>query len=207
MSAPANAEVAAAVGRFFHAGIGPSHTRLTSAFAQGGYSDDDPYDGALPNKERRVQVVVTAAARRPHRARELVEALLMVLRVGGAFDMQREGYDRDAVRTLQRALHRSGWQLDEDGYLSPLGVADVTTGGRPALDETLERLRRASDDPALLLGTTKDMLESVAKFVLDELEVPYGPKTSIDELWFHARDRLGNCHSAIGRFPLWIQCR
>lgn len=191
MSAPANTEVAAALGRFFHGGIGPSHTALTSAFTQGGYGDDDPYDGSLPNKERRVQVVVAAAARRPRRARELVEALLTVLRVGGAFDAEREAHDRDAVRTLQRALHRLGWQLDEDGYLSPLGVADLTTGGRPALDETLERLRRASEDSALLLGTAKDMLESVVKFVLDELSVPYGPNTSFDELWFHARDRLG----------------
>lgn len=36
MSAPANAEIAAALGRFFHGGTGPSHTALTAAFAQGG---------------------------------------------------------------------------------------------------------------------------------------------------------------------------
>lgn len=27
--------------------------------------------------------------------------------------------------------------------------------------------------------------------MLDELLIPYGQKTSFDELWFHARDRLG----------------
>lgn len=191
MSAPANAEVAAALGRFFHTGIGPSHAALTAAFAQGGYSDVDPYDGTMPNKERRVQTVVIAAARRPQRARELVEALLTQLRVDGAFDTEREAHDRDRVRTLQRALHQVGWQLNDDGYLHVLGVADIDTGGRPALEETLERLGRAADDPALLLGTAKDLLESVAKFVLDELAIPYSSKTSFDELWFHARDRLG----------------
>jgi hypothetical protein len=56
----------------------------------------------LPNKERRVQVVVAAAARRPVRARELVEAILTQLRVAGMFDAERTSYDRDAVRALQR---------------------------------------------------------------------------------------------------------
>ena len=169
MPAPVNVEVGAALGRFFHGGAGPSHTALTSAFAQAGYSDADPYDGTLPNKERRVQAVVAVAARRQTRARELVDAILTQLRVFGAFDAERVGYDRDAIRTAQRALRRIGWQLDDDGYLSPLGIADMATGGRDALDEQLNRLRRATDDPALLLGTAKDLLEAVAKFVLEEL--------------------------------------
>ena len=63
--------------------------------------------------------------------------------------------------------------------------------GRPAIEDQLERLRRASDDPALLLGTAKEMLESTAKYVLEVFSVPYRPRTSFDELWHHARDRLG----------------
>jgi len=53
---------------------------------------------SLPNKERRVQAVVAAAARRPVRARELVEAILTQLRVADIFDAERAGYDQDAVR-------------------------------------------------------------------------------------------------------------
>jgi hypothetical protein len=191
VSAPVNAEIGAALGRFFHGGSGPSHTALSSAFAQAGYGEDDPYDGSLPNKERRVQVVVAAATRRPIRARELVEAILTQLRVAGMFDAERTSYDQDAVRAVQRGLHRIGWQLDNAGYLSPLGVADVATGGRGALDEQLDRLRRASDDPALSIGTAKDLLEAVAKFVLEELSAPYNPKADFAELWYLARSRLG----------------
>jgi len=95
------------------------------------------------------------------------------------------------VRALQRGLHRIGWQLDAGGYLSPLGVADMTTGGRDALDEQLDRMRRASDDPALLIGTAKDLLEAVAKFVLEELGALYNPKADFAELWYLARSRLG----------------
>ena len=191
MSAPVNAEIGAALGRFFHGGSGPSHTSLSSAFAQAGYGEDDPYDGSFPNKERRVQVVVAAAARRPVRARELVEAILTQLRVAGMFDSEFTSYQPDAVRALQRGLHRIGWQLDAGGYLSPLGVADMTTGGRDALDEQLDRMRRASDDPALLIGTAKDLLEAVAKFVLEELGALYNPKADFAELWYLARSRLG----------------
>jgi hypothetical protein len=94
------------------------------------------------------------------------------------FDTERTSYDRDTIRALQRGLHRIGWQLDDAGYLSPLGVADVATGGRGALDEQLDRLHRASDDPALLIGTAKDLLEAVAKFVLEELSAPYNPNAA-----------------------------
>lgn len=63
--------------------------------------------------------------------------------------------------------------------------------GRDALDEQLDRLRRGADDPALLIGTAKDLLEATAKFALEELDVPYNPKADFAEMWFHARDRLG----------------
>lgn len=191
MAIPINAEVGGALGRFFHGGKGPSHTALTSAFVQAGYGDSDPYDGDTPNKERRVQIVTAAATRRPARARELLEAVLTQLRLHGAFDDTRQGHDRDDIRTLQRSLRRLGWQLTDDGYLTALGTADLTTGGRAALDEQLGRLRRSTDDPALMIGTAKDLLEAVAKFVLEEMSIPYRQNADFAELWYHARDRLG----------------
>ena len=59
------------------------------------------------------------------------------------------------------------------------------------MDEQLDRLRRASDDPGQLLGSAKDSLEAVAKFVLEELDVPAPNNASFDHLWHLARDRLG----------------
>ena len=35
------------------------------------------------------------------------------------------------------------------------------------------------------------MLESTAKYVLDVFTVPYSPSSDFEQLWFHARDRLG----------------
>jgi hypothetical protein len=103
----------------------------------------------------------------------LVDALLVQLRVHGSFDADRNGiYARDRVRTAQRAFRPTGWQLSDDGYLGAAGAIDLTTCGREALEEQVGRLRRATDDPGQLLGSAKDLLESVAKFVLEEFGVP-----------------------------------
>jgi len=75
--------------------------------------------------------------------------------------------------------------------LSPTGVIDLDTGGREALDEQLDRLRRATDDPGQSLGSAKDLLEAVAKFVLEELDATPPGRPDFDHLWYLARDRLG----------------
>jgi Abortive infection C-terminus len=190
--APVDEEIAAALSGFFFGGHGPSHSKLTSIFVGAGYQSDDPYVPAeqTPNKETRVLSVLRAARRRPDRARQLVGALLVQLRVHGCFDTDRGSYDRDQVRTAQRAFARAGWILSGDGVLSAAGAIDLSTGGRGALDEQVDRLRRATDDPGQLLGSAKDLLEAVAKFVLEEFSVPVPRNDDFDHLWYLARDRL-----------------
>ncbi len=199
---PVSDEVAAALGAFVGGGRGPTHTTLTRAFSRAGYGDIAPYDAAAtdvgrrPNKENRVRDTVEAAVRDPHRARELVESILVEYRQFGFFTARSEasaGHGHEStVHTLRRAFVRCGWELDDEGAIRPAGIASVvSTGGRPAIEDQLERLRRASDDPALLLGTAKEVLESTAKYVLDVFSVPYSNRMHFDELWHHARDRLG----------------
>ncbi|WP_298209976.1 abortive infection family protein [Ferrimicrobium sp.] len=190
---PVSDEIGTALGKFFFGGSGPSHSTLTNVFVASGYGQDDAYDPKtkVPNKETRVRSVVKAAVRRPQHARELVDGLLVQLRAHGCFDVETENYDAEAVRVAQRAFRQSGWLLDDHGSLTIEGPIDLSTGGRTALDEQLERLRRSTDDPGQLLGTAKDLLEAVAKFVLEELEVPLPNTSSFDYLWHLARDRLG----------------
>lgn len=180
--------------QFFFGGAGPSHSKVSNAFTSAGYADADPYSPReqSPNKETRVRTVLTAAQRRPDGARKLVERLLTELRVHGCFDPSRDNiYDRDQVRVVQQAFARIGWTLSQDGTLAYQGVIDLNTGGREALEEQLDRLRRSTEDPGQLLGTAKDLLESVAKFVLEELSYPVPSNASFDHLWHLARDRLG----------------
>jgi hypothetical protein len=185
-------EVAAALAKFYHGGQGPSHTALTASFIHAGYSDADPYNSATgtPNKEQRVLAVTRSAMRRPDNARKLVEHLLVSIRIGGHL-RQPDGELASEVRVLQGALRRACWQLSDEGLLSTLGGIDLTTGGRPALDEQIHRLRRSTDDAGALLGTAKDMVEATAKFVLEELGLKVSKKADFNYLWHLARERLG----------------
>lgn len=197
---PVSDEVGAALGAFVAGGTGPRHAVLSRIFARAGYSDAAPYDSQSSlqqmNKEDRVRETVAAAVREPVRSRELIDGLLAEFRVAGVFKavenaVEERGRHED-ILTLRRAFARIDWELTEDGQLRPAGVGHVSAvGGRPAIEDQLARLRRAADDPALLLGTAKEMLETTAKHVLDVFATPYTATTDFEQLWFHARDRLG----------------
>jgi hypothetical protein len=126
---PVSDEIATSLARFFFNGAGPSHTKIGNIAAGAGYAGDDPYSPTTqsPNKEVRVLTVLRAARRRPDRARELVEALLVQLRVHGCFDPERNTYDGETVGIAQRAFRRAGWILSDDGELST--ATRVARGG------------------------------------------------------------------------------
>ncbi len=190
-SAPVSDEIAGALGLFFHGGVGLSRSALTGVFTRAGFGDVAEYrinDPSSPNKETRVQLAVRAAVKRTGRARELVDGLLAALRVNGVFSST-DPETKKTIDIARSAFRRAGWALSDDGTLSPIGVIDLQTGGRQSLEEQLDRLRRATEDPGQLLGSAKDLLEAVAKFVLQELghEAP----GDFNQLWYLARERLG----------------
>lgn len=190
MSAPLNDEVAGAIGQFFFAGIGPSHSDLTQAFKGSGLLDHDPYNPATqtPNKQKRVIAVCSAGARKSATARNLVELLLNALRLHGSFSSSENGQRVDDLRS---ALTHAGWGLTNDGRLEQLGKIDLETGGRVALDEQLQRLRRNVDDPAAVLGGAKELLEAIAKFVLEEGGFPLDPRVPFPGIIEISFERLG----------------
>ncbi|MBD3781620.1 MAG: abortive infection family protein [Micrococcales bacterium] len=186
---PLTSDVSSALAMFFHSGNGPSHTVISRVLTGTGYGDGYTYDPDArgPNKEARVLRGLQEAQRRPSRARELVEELLSALRTAGLVGQDATGADVDR---LKRALGSAGWYLTDDGQLQPFGNVDLDTGGRPALEEQVERLRRSTTDPALLIGTAKELLESVSKYVLEELGMPVNDKMDYNQLWHLARERL-----------------
>lgn len=185
-------EVIAALAAFFFAGHGPRHVTLTNCFTGCGLADVDPYDPAegTPNKEQRVLTVCRAARRRPGTVGDqLLDQLLVALRTHGTFtDTTRATVDR--VQTLRRALVVQSVTLDDEGRLQRGGSINLATGGRPALEEQLSRLRHNVEDPGALLGGAKELLESICKFVLEEQSMLADRKMGFDELLTLALDRL-----------------
>ncbi|WHU48692.1 abortive infection family protein [Gordonia sp. L191] len=170
----------------------PTHRQLTAVFNRYGFDDVAPYDPSAesnPNKEIRVRRVLEAVRRQPRHARDVVDALLVDLRALDCFTNGSIG--ADVMTRLQTAFKAEGFELTEIGELRTAGPIDLSTGGRAALDEQLARLLKADDDPALALGAAKDLLEAVAKFVLDEIGWPYDSKDDFSKLWHFARERLG----------------
>ena len=186
---PVCQEVGGALAAFVAGGVGPRHAVLSRVFAQTGYAKAAPYNPRdplqQPNKENRIRDIFAAAIDEPHRSRDLVDGLLAEYRLAGFFSQMESSADeaerRRKVDGLRRAFGLIDWELTADGQLHPAGVGAVAAvQGRPAIEDQLSRLRRATDDPALLLGTAKEMLESTAKYVLDVFNVPYCGCTDFD---------------------------
>lgn len=188
---PITGDVAGAVARFWFNGAGPSHANISRVLVENGYSDDyvKPPLGVMgPNKQDRVLAAFALARREPARSRGLVDGLLGLLRNDGLIG---RGDSSEDEQRLRLALGRASWYLTDDGQLRASAGIDLTTGGRAALEEQLDRLRRSTGDPALLLGTAKELLESVAKFVLEEHGYEGLDRMDFGQLWYLARERLG----------------
>jgi len=160
-------EIGAAFAQFFFMGSGPSHSSIGRVFGAAGLNRFDPYDpqSQTPNKQQRVLSVFGAAERGEGDAKALVTAMLDALRLHGAF---RDSSLFEEVRSLKGAINQVGWSLEDDGRLGNIGQISLDTGGRVALEEQMLRLTRNLEDPAALLGGAKELLEAVAKFVLEE---------------------------------------
>lgn len=169
MSEPISNGVIGALANFTQGGKGPEHRKLTQVFESCGCSDSDPFDEMTrtPNKVERITKVGQAALRRPHAGRKFTEGLIDQLRISNVFGSERQSYE-NSIEVLADELKYVGWSLTDDGHLQPLGRFDLETGGRPALEEQINRLRHSKEDPGALLGTAKDTIESACKLVLED---------------------------------------
>ncbi len=96
------------------------------------------------------------------------------------------------------SLRRDGYVLDEDtGHLLPIGPQLPETAlnvlkDPSAIREHLDRIQRAAgDDPALAIGSAKDLIESTAKVVLTERGLPADEKADMPALINQAQRALG----------------
>lgn len=186
MGEPINDAVIGAFAAFFYGGKGPTHSDIGRVFVACGCGDADPFDEITrtPNKQERILKVGKAACRRAGAGRRFTEGMLEQLRLAHVFS-ETANTDCDLlknVETLRSELNAIGWDISEDGRLESQGEIDFETGGRPALNEQIDRLRRNSEDPSALIGTSKDLVEAVCKYVLEEVgRLPQG-KITFDAL-------------------------
>jgi hypothetical protein len=169
MGEPISNGIIGALANFTQGGSGPEHRKLTQVFVSCGCSDADPFDEITrtPNKVERIIAVGRAALRRPDAGRKFTEGLIDQFRISNVFGSERQFYE-NSIKILTDELKHVGWSLTSDGHLQLPDKIDLETGGRPALEEQINRLRRNEEDPGALLGTAKDTIESACKLVLED---------------------------------------
>jgi Abortive infection C-terminus len=190
-------DVSAALARFFTGGPGPTHSELDEIFAATGMTAVDP-KRTDPNatKEVRVRAVLSEAMHADSATgMELVELLLARMRVRGSFDPSSDHFPVDGqavIASAQRAFRNAGWMLDDDGHLAPEILTDLDHHlQRQAIEASIDRIRRSPNDAALLIGTAKELLETISRYVLEEVGQPARDGADFGELLHLARERLG----------------
>jgi Abortive infection C-terminus len=96
------------------------------------------------------------------------------------------------------SLRRDGYVTDpETGHITSAGpqfAAGLLAGLKDAsaIREQLDRIQRAiDDDPALAVGSAKELIESTAKVVLAERGLPVNDRADLPELVRQAQQALG----------------
>jgi hypothetical protein len=151
------ARLARALAEYWYGGDGPSHGELEDAFAVAGVS---PAPGS---KRDRVSEAVRSAS--DDELPTLVGQLIELLRVRDL-----PAADAASVERLRGAMRAFGFTLDDNFEVSfrlEPGVDHLPDS--PALRDHVAKIQRAvrDGDNAQLLGSTKELLESAAKLVLE----------------------------------------
>ena len=155
------ARLARAVADFWTGGAGPTHGDITDVL------DTFKLDGGGDSKRDRVSAAIKLADHQD--LIPLVEELLELLRRDGVFGPSTP-FAAECER-LRESLAPYGMTLLEDGKTETargVSVDASTLPDEPVVREHVRRLQLAlnEDDPALLLGSSKELLESTAKIVL-----------------------------------------
>lgn len=109
-----------------------------------------------------------------------------------------DAFETQFLRRLHRSLHRDGYDVDDQtGQVAAIGpqlsIESLAKLSDPsAIREGFDRIRRAiSDDPALAVGSAKELVESTAKVVLTERGQVVDDKADLPKLARAAQLALG----------------
>ena len=108
------------------------------------------------------------------------------------------GWEPQSLSHFRQSLRRDGHQVDEQTrQITPVGpqlsIESIARLADPStIREGFARIRRAiGDDPALAVGSAKELIESTAKVVLTERGQPFDDKSDLPKLARAAQLSLG----------------
>ena len=112
---------------------------------------------------------------------------------------QRNGYAQTTFKSLKKWIEKDGFHYS-GGKLTPVlkhqGLQEIseaaTTFDAPELHRQIQRLQNAvEEDPALAIGTAKELVETTCKTILDARGIQYSEDDDLTKLVKQARKALG----------------
>lgn len=181
---PLNDEIAIAFSRIVDDSKGtgyrkPSHADLEERILRHNLQKGDPKlngQKAAIGKAKRIDAVLSWALEySPEAGEEFIHSLLSLIRAGGGFRKDSLNFvGIEAIRNLQNSLKSEGIALAIDGTVTPIVLENLTDlEMEKALENYVRRAKRGAPDAALLIGTSKDLLEAVASYVVARLVGKY----------------------------------
>ena len=173
----------------------PSHSDIEFQIKKAGLESSDPNKHGPPvGKAKRVRAVLTwGLDNKPDSAETFAAGLLSSIKACGGFRTPSPNYvGDDAIKSLAEALRNIGISLADDGTLAPLAL-DSLSGENltKALEIYVQRAKKGIQDAALVVGTSKDLMEAVAAHVIQELWGQYPTTANFPTL-------LGQAFTALG---------
>ncbi|OCX77467.1 hypothetical protein A6M27_00290 [Acidithiobacillus thiooxidans] len=151
----------------------PSHSDIKSVIGQSNLSHSDPNNtGNQPiGKAKRIRFVLNwALDNNVENGRIFVDKMLALLRGCGGFREGSPNYvGANVIDDCVQVFKHEGFIFFKDGTFSILNLESLS--GRELVDALCVYVRRAqsgAEDAALLVGTSKDLVEATSKHVLME---------------------------------------
>lgn len=152
----------------------PSHSDIEFQLSRAGliHADPNKKDSPPVGKAKRLRTVLNWAIENDvAKAEKLAAGIISSVKSCGGFrDLSPNFVGADAIVDLSAALRSEGILLGRDGSMSPVALDSLS--GRDltrALRGYVNRAKKGIEDAALLVGTSKDLMEAVAAHVIQEL--------------------------------------
>lgn len=151
----------------------PSHSDIEFQIKRANLDEADPNKAGPPvGKAKRVRKVLSwAMDEEPQKAELFAAGIISAVKSCGGFRAGSPNYvGAESINNLSEAFRPLGVILSLDGSLSQTALTSLS--GKQltaALRGYVERAKKGIEDGALVVGTSKDLMEAVAAHVLQEL--------------------------------------
>lgn len=156
----------------------PSHSEIEFVINKHGLQDLDPNkSGAAPvGKAKRIrQILVAGISKKFDATCSFAYSIIELLSANGGFRKDSPNYVGDQeISNLQSLLRTKGITLSTDGKISALVLDGLSLSDKSAaLQAYVERAKQGDEDSALIVGTSKDLIEATAAHVITKLSGSY----------------------------------